>query len=83
MSKTCDNCDTGHINGYTVVELCPKHAAVDDLLEACKEMLEMFDDGHCMSRFDWGKSFLRAEDIRELNEKPLRARSAIAKAEKP
>lgn len=55
-------------------------AAAPELLAALEAMLLMFKDGHAMSRFDWGGSFLRAEDIRELNEFPIQAQAAINKA---
>lgn len=53
-----------------------------DLLEACKEALALFAKDHAIDRFDWGKSGLRAQDIRELNELPGKLRRAIAKAER-
>jgi hypothetical protein len=52
-------------------------ARIGELEKALRGMLGMFDDGHCMTRFDWGKSFLRAEDIRELNEVPIEARRVL------
>lgn len=52
-----------------------------DLYKACKLALDLFSEGHALSRFDWGKSHLRAADIRELNELPGIIRAALAKAE--
>ena len=51
------------------------------LLTALKAALALFDKNHALSRFNWGASGLRAEDIRELNELPGTIRAAIAKAE--
>lgn len=56
-------------------------AAAPDLLEACRTALALFADDHALSRFDWGKAFLRAEDIRELNELPGLLKKLIAKVE--
>lgn len=56
-------------------------AAAPDLLDALRACLLFFSDGHALSRFDWGKAFLRAEDIRELNELPGVISKAIAAAE--
>ena len=56
-------------------------AAAPELLDALKAMLALFDKNHALSRFDWGESSLRAEDIRELNELPGLAHRAVAKAE--
>jgi hypothetical protein len=50
-------------------------------LEALRAALDLFASDHALSRFDWGKSALRAQDIRELNETPLKIRAAIAKIE--
>lgn len=41
MAKICKNCKQGHTKeGYAAypdhIELCPLHAAAEDLLEACK-----------------------------------------------
>ncbi len=52
-----------------------------DLLAALKDSLLLFAKDHALDRMNWGASGLRAEDIRELNELPLRIRAAIAKAE--
>lgn len=54
---------------------------IKELYRAAKQMMELFDDGHAMSRFDWGKAWLRAQDIRELNESPLRLKRAILRIE--
>ena len=56
-------------------------AAAPELLEAAKAALALFDKNHALSRFNWGTSGLRAEDIRELNELPGRIHAAIGKAE--
>ncbi len=56
-------------------------AAAPDLLETLKACLALFAKDHALDRFDWGKSALRAEDIRELNELPSAIRRAIFKAE--
>lgn len=53
-----------------------------ETLEALKAAYALFDKDHALSRFDWGKSFLRAQDIRELNETPLLIGRVIAKLEK-
>lgn len=53
-------------------------SAAPDLLEALVEMMEMH--AKTMEAVDWGKSFFSAEIIRGLNEVPLKARAAIAKA---
>lgn len=52
-----------------------------ELLEALKLAGNLFAANHAISQFDWGRSVLRAEDIRELNEVPLAIRAAIARAE--
>jgi hypothetical protein len=52
-----------------------------ELLSTLKECLELFAKDHAIDHFDWGKSFLRAQDIAELNELPLKIRAVIAKAE--
>lgn len=56
-------------------------AAAEELLAAAKLTNAMFDKGHAISRFNWRVSPLRAEDIRELNEVPLRLARAIAAIE--
>jgi hypothetical protein len=55
-------------------------AAAPDLYDALESALALFDADHALSRFDWGSSFLRAGDIRELNELPGIIRAALAKA---
>jgi hypothetical protein len=55
-------------------------AAAPELYEALEICLLLFAKDHAIDRFDWGKSGLRAEDIRELNEVPLKIRAAMAKA---
>ncbi len=52
-----------------------------EMLAALKRCLEIFGDGKALSRFDWGRSFLRAEDIRELNELPGALRDIIGRVE--
>ncbi len=66
----CDSC------GLTISQTVTtnERPIVVRTLTAC---LQLFDDGHALSRFDWGKSFLRAEDIRELNELPGTIREAL------
>lgn len=56
-------------------------AAAPELLEALKLAGDLFAANHAISQLDWGKSALRAEDIRELNEVPLAIRAAIRKVE--
>ena len=55
-------------------------AASWDLREVLKECALLFAKGHAISRFDWGGSCLRAQDIRELNELPGKITRALAKA---
>lgn len=52
-------------------------ARIEKLEEACRAALDLFADDHALSRFDWGKAFLRARDIQELNELPQKLRKAI------
>ena len=52
-----------------------------EMLETLKHCLELFGEGHALSRFNWGASFLRAEDIRELNELPGAIADVIKRAE--
>jgi ribosome biogenesis protein Tsr3 len=52
------------------------------MVEALKAALALWDNGHALSRFNWGTSFLRAQDIRELNELPIKLRAAIKAAKK-
>ena len=47
------------------------------VLNTLKECLSLFDKDHAIDRFDWGKSFLRAQDLRELNELPGKITKAI------
>lgn len=65
------------------IELCHANArlisAAPEMLEALEAAYKLFAKNHALSRFDWGSSALRAEDIRELNELPLQLRAAIAK----
>lgn len=57
-----------------------KSAVSRNLLKACEAALLMFQKGHAIDHFDWGKSGLTADDIRELNEVPIMLRQAIADA---
>lgn len=54
--------------------------ASSELYEALKKCWALFLPDHAISRFNWGKSALRAEDIRELNELPGLIRAALLKA---
>ena len=49
-------------------------ATVRSALEACHAL---FEKDHAIDRVDWGKSFFRAEDIRELNELPFQIVKAL------
>lgn len=60
---------------------CKKHLATEKLVEACKDALAMFEKGHAIDKFDWGKSVLDASAIRELNETPGKIRAALKAAE--
>lgn len=53
-------------------------AVAPELLEALQSMIEMFDT--VSGKVDWGKSFLNADAIQKMNEAPIQARAAIAKA---
>lgn len=53
-----------------------------ELMEALELAGNLFAANHAISQFDWSKSALRAEDIRELNEVPLEIRKALANARK-
>ena len=50
------------------------------IMEALEAASALFKKGHALDHFDWGKSFLNAADIRELNELPFQLKAAIAKA---
>jgi hypothetical protein len=50
---------------------------IDGLVEAVKAGLRLFDKDHALSRFDWRKSFLRAQDVQELNETPIQMQKAL------
>lgn len=58
-------------------------ASAPIMLKALQAAAALFEKGHAISRFDWGKSCLRAEDIRELNELPGQIQAAIQKATVP
>ena len=47
------------------------------LMEVLIECRALFADGHAISRFNWSESFLRAQDIRELNELPGKIDAAM------
>lgn len=53
-------------------------AAAPELLEALNGMIEMFDA--VSKKINWGKSFLGANEISKMNNAPIEARVAIAKA---
>lgn len=62
------------------MEAKPKAVEVS-VTDVLKECLALFDKDHAIDRFDWAKSALRAQDIRELNELPGKIRAALRKAE--
>jgi hypothetical protein len=67
---------------FDLVPCCRWHQTRnDELLVALKAAQMLFAKDPALDRFDWGKSFLRAQDIRELNELPFTINRAIAKAE--
>ena len=73
-------CQTGGKRPVTLLEVelaCQRNRA----LVALKAALDLFAEGHAIDRFDWGKSFLQADNIRELNELPGQLRAAIATCE--
>lgn len=55
--------------------------AVPEMLKVLNDCLLLFAKDHALDHFDWGKSFLRAQDIQELNDLPFKIRKAIDKAE--
>lgn len=61
-----------------VSEYADKFAASPLLLEALEDMVIMTEV--LFEQINWGKSFLNAEGIRRMNEAPIQARAAIAKA---
>lgn len=54
----------------------------NEMLAVLKDCLLLFSKDHALDRFHWGHSALRAQDIRELNELPLKLRATIAKMER-
>ena len=69
--------ETAKANAEFIVRAVNSHEA---LVAACEAALALFTNNHALSRFDWGKSSLRAEDIRELNELPMHLKAALALA---
>lgn len=72
---------------HTPTKQTPREQRLDHERKLKQEMLDVLGDclllfakDHAIDRFDWGKSFLRAQDIRELNELPGRIRATIQKA---
>jgi hypothetical protein len=57
-------------------------ALIERLVKAVRVAEALFAKGHAISRFNWGTSALRAEDIAELNEAPAIFRDALAEAKK-
>ena len=57
------------------------YAAAPDLLEAARAMLAMYEK--FMAKANHGASAYDADTIRALNDAPISARAAIAKAEGP
>ena len=51
----------------------------NELRKALTTMLTLFDKDHAIDRFNWAESFLRAQDIKELNDTPIQARAALEK----
>jgi hypothetical protein len=51
-----------------------------ELISACHSALSLFAEDHAISHFNWAASALRAEDIAELNEVPIKLRAVIHKA---
>jgi hypothetical protein len=65
-------------------KLSKAEGARDEARAKCAEMgnaiqlaLDLWEEGHCLDNFDWGKSFLTAENIQELNYTPGKLRRAI------
>jgi hypothetical protein len=52
------------------------------IVEALEKALALHSKGHALDHFDWGKSFLSAEDIQELNELPFILAAALKLARK-
>lgn len=50
------------------------------LLAACQDARAIFTKDHAMDRFNWSASALRSQDIRELNELPIKLYAAISAA---
>lgn len=51
-----------------------------EIITALEAAIALGDKDHALADFDWGKSCLRAEDIRELNELPGQLRRALSTA---
>lgn len=51
---------------------------MDQVITTLRECLALFSPGHALDRFDWGRSSLRGQDIRELNELPTKIKAALA-----
>ena len=81
--------ESGHPHSYAVIlvpdwQIKQKLANVQDAITAHDGTLEvlracaaLFDADHALDRFDWGKSLLRAQDIRELNELPMKIHATL------
>lgn len=63
---------------YTKHAYTERKEVPDMVLDALEAALALHSKDHALDRFDWGKSFLRAEDIQELNELPGQITKAIA-----
>ena len=77
--KTVESNEASEVMRQCVSELEKQNAELASALEA---FCMMFDKNHAISRFNWGASALRAEDIRELNEVPLNAKAILARIRK-
>ena len=75
---TYGGCDVGVNRAELIVRAVNSH---QQLVEALKECEALFKAGHAISRFDWGNSALRSQDIQELNELPGKIRAALSAAE--
>ena len=65
-------------NAALIVQAVNSFEALREALQACQQL---FAKDHALDHFDWGKAFLRAEDIQELNELPGQIRLALKLAE--
>lgn len=50
------------------------------VIEALEASIALFSKGHAIDNFDWAKSALRAQDLLELNELPLKLKEGLAAA---